>query len=121
MSVIIPAQQSRAVTAVISPEALDGALSTRDLTDERQGKHGMQLLVQQAHEVLVRAWSCRLLVYRACPIVSVEDNYDALGYPPEGAARDTRYSRYVSRRALLRTQTSAAIPTLLRSLSADPP
>jgi phenylalanyl-tRNA synthetase alpha chain len=26
-------------------------------------------------------------------IVAVADNYDALGYPPDGPARDARYTR----------------------------
>jgi phenylalanyl-tRNA synthetase alpha chain len=34
-------------------------------------------------------------------------------YPPAGAAREAKYSRYVSDTAMLRTQTSAAIPELL--------
>jgi phenylalanyl-tRNA synthetase alpha chain len=51
----------------------------------------------------------------------VEDNYDHLGYPAEGAARDARYTRYVTPRLLLRTQTSAMIPPLLRALALDPP
>jgi phenylalanyl-tRNA synthetase alpha chain len=53
--------------------------------------------------------------------VSVEDNYDNLGYPPDGAARDARYTRYVTPRLLLRTQTSAMIPPLLRAMALDPP
>lgn len=51
----------------------------------------------------------------------MRENYDDLGYPQEGIARDSRYTRYVSRFTLLRTQITASIPILLRALSCDPP
>ena len=58
-----------------------------------------------------------------CPTIEIRepDNYDRLGYPPDGAARDARYTRYVCETALLRTQTSAMLPPLLRALAAAPP
>jgi len=80
----------------------------------------MQLIVQSIIEALSEIWGCKTAVHRASPVVSIEDNYDRLHYPPEGAARDARYTRYVSESALLRTQTSAMIPPLLRTISADP-
>src|SRR5262249_27969248 len=60
-------------------------------------------------------------LHRASPLVTVEDNYDRLHYPEDGAARDARYTRYTGEATLLRTQTSAMIPPLLRSLSVAPP
>jgi len=51
--------------------------------------------------------------------VSVADNYDRLHYPPGGAARDARYTRYLCETALLRTQMSAVIPPSLRELAAE--
>jgi len=50
----------------------------------------------------------------------VEDNYDRLLYPPDGAARDVRYTRYVTETTLLRTQTSAMVPGALRELAREP-
>jgi phenylalanyl-tRNA synthetase alpha chain len=58
---------------------------------------------------------------RAHPAVPVEHNYDRLHYPPDGAARDARYTRYVSETTVLRTQTSAMIPPLLARVALDPP
>jgi phenylalanyl-tRNA synthetase alpha chain len=60
-------------------------------------------------------------VERADPVVTVADNYDRLLYPPGGAARDARYTRYVTATTLLRTQASAMIPPALRRLAAAPP
>ncbi len=107
--------------AILSPDAVDRALALRDLTDPSQGPHAMQLLVDAAVSALAKAWGSPVTIERAHPVVSVADNYDALLYPPGGAARDARYTRYVSRDTLLRTQTSAMIPPLLRRLAAAPP
>ena len=93
------------------------ALALRDLTDAALGPHAMQLLVQSAVAACRGHWNCAVVVHRAPPVVPVAANYDALGYPPDGAARDARYTRYVTRRRLLRTQTSAMIPGALRMLA----
>ncbi len=107
--------------SVLTPDALARALHLRDLTDPLQGAHAMQHIVDLLHESLARRWRCRRRLHRVSPLVTVDDNYDRLGYPPDGAARDARYTRYVTRRTLLRTQTSAVVPGLLRSLALDPP
>jgi len=106
---------------VLSAEALARALAVRDLTDPAQGMHAVQLVACAAVDALRAAWGCEIAVGRSSPIVSVADNYDRLRYPPGGAARDARYTRYVSDTHLLRTQTSAMIPPLLRRLAPGPP
>lgn len=70
---------------------------------------------------LPKQWGCKQLLVRSSSVVPIANNYDRLGYPPEGAARDARYTRYVADGYILRTQTSAAIPDLLDGLSLDPP
>lgn len=107
--------------SILSAEELRRALSVRDLTDPNYGPHAMQLLVSAAREALRAAWGCEVRVHRQSPVVSIADNYDRLHYPPGGAARDARYSRYVCDTALLRSQTSAMIPGLLRRLAGGPP
>ncbi len=107
--------------AILSPEALERALALRDLTDPSQGPHAMQQLVASAVAALAGRWGCPVIAERAEPVITVADNYDRLLYPPGGAARDARYTRYVTRDTLLRTQTSAMIPPLLRRLAAAPP
>ena len=105
----------------LSPQALCCALNLTDLTNPRQGTHAMQLLLQEIRHALVRHWRCRQLMIRSSSVVPIVNNYDRLGYPPEGAARDARYTRYVADGYILRTQTSSAIPDLLDGLSLDPP
>jgi len=105
---------------VLSAEALLRALSVRDLSDPSAGPHAMQALVDDVLAALIGAWGCTVRRHRASPVVSLADNYDRLHYPPDGAARDARYTRYVCESAVLRTQTSAMIPPLLRGLAAEP-
>ncbi len=101
----------------ISSEALERALNIRDLSDPDQGPHAMQLILSSIVSALEREWSCEVQWHRASPIVTIADNYDALRYPADGAARDERYTRYVTQDTLLRTQTSAMIPPILRALT----
>ena len=105
---------------ILSTDAVRRALSIRDLTDPSSGPHALQRLVDDVLAALREAWRCEERLHRRSPIVSVSDNYDRLRYPPDGAARDERYTRYVCDTALLRTQTSAMIPPLLRQLAASP-
>ena len=100
----------------LTDEELAAALELRDLTDPSQGPHAMQSLVTAALDRLQRTWVIPVRVYRGKRVVSVVDNYDALAYPPDGPARDRRYTRYVDKHRLLRTHTSASIPSALRQL-----
>lgn len=105
----------------LTPDALERALNLRDLTDPMQGPHAMQQIIEAIYQALAARWQCSCLLYRANPVVSVDDNYDRLGYPPDGAARDARYTRYVTANMMLRSHASAMIPGLLRALAVDPP
>ena len=100
----------------LAPAALRRALAVRDLTDAALGPHAVQLLVRDVIAALRDAWDVPVVVRRASPVVDVADNYDRLGYAPEAAARDARYSRYVDERRMLRAHTSALIPGALRDL-----
>jgi phenylalanyl-tRNA synthetase alpha chain len=107
--------------ALLTPDALRRSLALRDLADPAQGPHAMQLLVNRITGALRQRWGCALRVHRAHPVVTIADNYDALHYPPGGAARDARHTRYVTGHTLLRTHTTAMVPPLLRELSAASP
>jgi len=103
---------------LLAADAVRSALSLRDLSDPAQGPHALQQICERAITPLRTAWGCPLIVHRHHPVVSIADNYDHLGYPADGAARNVRYTRYVSATTLLRTQTSAMIPRALRELAA---
>ena len=106
---------------ILAPDAYLRAVTLRDLTDPAQGPHALQHVVQVITNALQTRWQCEVQEHRAHPVVPLEHNYDRLHYPADGAARDARYTRYVSETTVLRTQTSAMIPNLLRQIAEQPP
>jgi phenylalanyl-tRNA synthetase alpha chain len=101
---------------ILSTEEVIKALTLRDLSDPSHGKHAMQLIMNEILDALSKAWDAEVKVYRESPIVSIEDNYDRLGYPKDGAARDSRYTRYVCDVALLRTMSSTMVPRAMQQI-----
>ncbi|HMG25167.1 MAG TPA: hypothetical protein VK607_27705, partial [Kofleriaceae bacterium] len=101
-------------------EQLRAALALRDLTDPAHGPHAMQALCDALVAALATAWGASVRVVRGSPVVTARDNYDRLYYPPDGVARDARYTRWIGPGVLLRSQTSAAIPPALDALARDP-
>ncbi|MBB5800653.1 phenylalanyl-tRNA synthetase alpha chain [Saccharothrix ecbatanensis] len=87
----------------------------RDLSDPTYGPHAMQLLVDR----ITAALPGEPRVLRDRPEVSIDDNYTALGYPPDAITRDARYTRYTSENRMLRSHTTAMVPPALRLLGAD--
>ena len=104
--------------ATITDQQLARALSLRDLSDPAQGPHAMQLMVEAITTRLHAAWGCPVIVHRAPPVVTIEENYGVLGYPPDAAAREARYTRYVDERRLLRSHATAMVPAALRAAAA---
>jgi phenylalanyl-tRNA synthetase alpha chain len=101
--------------------ALRHVLNLRDLTDPDDGRHAMQILIDDILSALRKEWGCEIKIHRDSPIISVEDNYNKLRYPLDGAARDARYSRYVTAGTLLRTMASAMVPGAMRSIAQNLP
>ncbi|GAA2326352.1 hypothetical protein [Streptomyces cuspidosporus] len=106
--------------AHLSPAQLARDLSIRDLTDPAAGPHALQLVLNHAVEALTNRWGCEVRWCRGERTVTVEDNYDNLGYRPDDITRDARYTRYVDDQRMLRSHSSALIPAALRVLAADP-
>ncbi|GGL68414.1 hypothetical protein GCM10011575_28770 [Microlunatus endophyticus] len=103
-------------TTYLTARQLRDALQLRDLTDPAAGPHAMQMLVSAIVTALTRRWSVPARWLRPSPLVAIEDNYDRLGFSREAVTRDARYSRYVSPSLMLRSHTSAAMPSQLRSI-----
>jgi phenylalanyl-tRNA synthetase alpha chain len=102
---------------VITQEQLDRARSLRDLSDPAAGPHAMQLVVDEIVHALEGAWGAPVLVHRSSPVVTIAQNYEALGYPPDAPAREARYTRYVDGERLLRSHMTTAVPDALRTLA----
>jgi phenylalanyl-tRNA synthetase alpha chain len=77
----------------------------------------MQSLLDDVLAALTATWHCVLDVQRRRPLVSVEDNYDRLGYAASDVTRDARYSRYAAETVMLRSHTTAGVPPALRALA----
>lgn len=103
----------------LSPDQLARDLALRDLTDSSEGRHGIQLLVDIAAGALVEAWDCSECRVHGPRVVSIADNYDNLLFDPDAVSRDSRYTRYVDDRRMLRSHASAMVPPALRALAAD--
>ena len=101
----------------ITPQQLGAALALRDLSDPADGPHAMQLVAAAITDALAARWRCPVVVHRAGPVVTVAENYELLGYPPDATTRDARYTRYVDDTHLLRSHTSAMVPAALRRLA----
>jgi phenylalanyl-tRNA synthetase alpha chain len=106
-------------TALLSPHEVARALRIRDLTDPAEGPHALQRITEEIVGALVRAWRCERRVHRGSRVVSIHDNYDALGYTARAVTRDARYTRYVSASEMLRSHTSALVSGALRALGAE--
>jgi phenylalanyl-tRNA synthetase alpha chain len=104
----------------LSQTQLAHALSIPDLTDALLSEHAMQTVIKLAQRALQQTWHCSVQTVRNSPLVPIENNYDRLNYPRDGASRDARYTRYVTDRYILRTQTSSAIPDALAGLNGQP-
>jgi phenylalanyl-tRNA synthetase alpha chain len=102
---------------LLSPHDLAVALELRDLSDPAGGPHAMQSLLDNVLAALTGAWRCALDVQRRRSLVSVEDNYDRLGYAAADTTRDARYSRYAAETVMLRSHTTAGVPPALRTLA----
>lgn len=105
----------------LHPDELHDALTTRDLSNPDHGPHAMQTLLQGIIDALARRWQVPHQTVRQSPLVSVEDNYDRLGFNQSDVTRDQKYSRYASPTVMLRSHTSASIPPILRALEPSRP
>ncbi len=106
-------------TPQLEPSESAACLQVRDLTDPVGGEHAMQTLLAGIVEQFSGQWAIPTRTLRPRPLVSIEDNYDRLGYDPAAVTRDRRYTRYTSDTTMLRSHTSAGIPPALRELASE--
>ena len=100
---------------VMSSERLVASLAIPDLTDSKNGIHAINLIVQKVKRALEAAYvEATIGEVRTAPIVSVKENFDDLLFPEDNLGRSSRYTRYVAPDKVLRTHTSAAIPSWLK-------
>src|SRR5215469_10534409 len=108
----------------LSAGQLSRDLSIPDLSDPADGPHAIQLIANIAVSALEAAWtreaaSCEVRWCRGPRIVPIADNYDRLGYDPADVTRAARYTRYVDQERMLRSHSTAIVPSALRQLAAE--
>ncbi|MBS1673603.1 MAG: hypothetical protein JSS74_06525 [Actinobacteria bacterium] len=97
----------------LTSDQLHRALTMRDLADPAQGAHAIQELLGAVVSALQSTWGSTVRYVRSSPIVPVRENYDRLGYEPGDVTRAQRYTRYISETVMLRSHTSAQLPSAL--------
>lgn len=103
---------------VMSAERLEASLAIPDLTDPKNGIHAINIVAYNIMIALQKAYpGTAVEEVRLNPEVSVKENFDDLLFPSDNAGRSSRYTRYVTENAVLRTHTSSAIPGWLNKAS----
>ncbi len=100
------------------PERLATSLAIPDLTNPSNGTHVINLVVQKVRKALENTYTATTIEeIRTDPKVSVKENFDDLLFPTDNVGRSSRYTRYVTADTVLRTHTTAAIPSWLKKAS----
>lgn len=97
---------------VSSQEALDRALAVPDLTAKNAEPHIINILTKKITEKLPELKMGDVRIARGDSIVSAEDNFDKLLFPADNVGRSSTYTRYVDENHILRTHTSALVPSV---------
>lgn len=102
----------------ISKEALNNYLAIPDLT-QSANPHAIKMVYQKIEQYVHSTHlKSDVQVHRKHPVVSIEDNYDNLLIKPDNISRSSTCTHITSIRLhILRTHTSAHLPSILRGLS----
>src|SRR5262249_16649240 len=82
-------------------------------------RHAINILMANLTTAIARWSGLAADIVRRPPVVPITDNYDRLFYEPDAIARSARYSHYIDGTHMLRTHTTAYIPTLPAETESD--
>ena len=100
----------------LTKQKLAHYLSIKDLTKDKN--HAIGLLAEKIiNSVKSSHPASDIRIYRKDPIVTVADNYDALGITTDNITRSSTYTHYIDETHLLQCHTTAQIPSILRELA----
>lgn len=101
----------------ISKQALTAYLAIPDLTQSPR-PHAIKMIYEKVEAYIRHTHpDSRIIVHRASPIVTVEDNYDNLLIAKDNISRSSTYTHYVDHDHILLTHDTAYIPGILRGLA----
>ena len=99
----------------LTKEELLESLSVLDLSDEKNGIHAINIIMNDILNKLQNTFNLNPIVIRNSPIVSIEKNYDKLYYPNDTITKSTRYTKYVDEYNVLRTHVTSGIIDVLNN------
>jgi len=104
---------------VSTPDTIKKSLSISDLTlpeEEGKDRNPVGNIFDRVVAKLKEHNFENINVVRGDPIVDAKDNFDSLLFSPGNPGRSSTYTRYVDGDHVLRTHTSALIPSTFRAL-----
>lgn len=96
----------------LTNEELYKSLQIEDLSLNKE--HAIHLILEDITQNINIKYG-KTSIIRETPIVNVKDNYDKLYYPSEDITKSSRYTRWIDKTTILRTQVTSAIPNILRN------
>lgn len=96
----------------LSPLEIQQLLSKEDLSQNEN--HAIGILVKSIEQQLNKHYKINSEIHRGHPITTLEDNYYALNYHKNEITLTSKYTKYINKKEILRTQMSSVIPSLLR-------
>jgi phenylalanyl-tRNA synthetase alpha chain len=103
----------------LNKEELQHSLNIKDLSDNTNGIHSINLILDQIKLNLKSKYNLEPTQIRNSPIVNTTDNYDKLYYPKDDITKSSRYTRWVDETHILRTHTTSGVPKLLQNQTED--
>ncbi len=103
---------------VSSPEVIEKLLSVKDLTLPTENGEERNIIGKVYDQVIKKLTEHNfsdIRVVRGNPIVLAEDNFDSLLFSPGNPGRSSTYTRYTDEDHVLRTHTSALIPSTFKN------
>ena len=98
---------------------VDNCLRITDLSDEINGKHAINIMMNEIKNGIASKYNIEPTIIRNFPIVSTKDNYDNLYYPQDTITKSSRYTRWVDENTILRTQVTSGVPNTLKTHTGD--
>lgn len=103
----------------LTNEALERYLAIPDLIQADE-PHAIKLLYQKIEDYMRTTHpTSKVIVHLQNPIVAVSDNYDELLVDADNISRSSTYTHYVDDQHILRTHTTAHIPSILKKLASE--
>ena len=107
---------------VTDPETLEKLFTVKDLTlptPEGQERNIVGVVYDSVIEKLDEHGFPDINIIRGNPEVDAKDNFDNLLFPPGNPGRSSTYTRYTDEDHVLRTHTSALVPSTFRELDKE--